>query len=120
MTMPTPDRAQGQLELWGGLECTMNRVQDQYFSQLEPNGHAGRPHDLVRFASLGIKMIRYPVLWERIAPDGIDKADWRWTERLLQLSKLGVEPIADTYDGAHPPVGGDQCQRLPAGGRGRA
>ena len=82
-----------QLALWGGLECTVNRVRDNYFSQMDRNGHAGRLQDIERFASLGIKAIRYPVLWERTAPDGIDKADWTWPdERLPALRDLGVTP----------------------------
>lgn len=83
------------LELWGGLECTVNRVQDTYFHQLDRNGHAGRADDIERFASLGIRAIRYPVLWERTAPDGIDKADWSWSDRRLHaLREAGVTPIA--------------------------
>lgn len=82
------------LELWGGLECTVNRVLDDYFSQMERNGHAARNGDLERFASLGIRAIRYPVLWERTAPDGLEKADWSWPdERLPGLQSLGVKPI---------------------------
>ena len=46
------------LELWGGLECTVNRVRDEYFSQLERNGHHGRACDIKRFASTGIRAIR--------------------------------------------------------------
>ena len=85
----TPD-----LALWGGLECTVNRVRDNYFSQMDRNGHAGRLQDIERFASLGIRAIRYPVLWERTAPDGIDGADWSWAdERLPALRQLGVNPI---------------------------
>src|SRR3954468_12219723 len=81
-------------ELWGGLECTVHRVRDQYFSQRERNGHAERLRDLQRFASLGIRAIRYPVLWERTAPDGLDSADWRWPdERLGELQRLGIQPI---------------------------
>lgn len=88
---PAPAR---ELALWGGLECTVNRVRDEYFSQMERNGHADRLQDIERFASLGIKAIRYPVLWERTAPDGIDKADWSWPdERLPALQQLGVTPI---------------------------
>lgn len=83
-----------ELQLWGGLECTVNRVRDEYFSQMERNGHAERLQDIERFASLGIKAIRYPVLWERTAPDGIDSADWSWPdERLPALQQLGVTPI---------------------------
>ncbi|MEK8088687.1 family 1 glycosylhydrolase [Thermithiobacillus plumbiphilus] len=81
-------------ELWGGVECTVNRVNDDYFDQMERNGHAWRLEDLDLFASLGIKALRYPVLWERTAPDGIDNADWRWAdERLNRLRELGIEPI---------------------------
>jgi len=86
--------ASSPLQLWGGLECTVNRVRDQYFSQMERNGHAERLQDLERFASLGIRAVRYPVLWERIAPDGIEAADWSWPdERLPVLQQLGVTPI---------------------------
>jgi dTDP-4-dehydrorhamnose reductase len=82
------------IELWGGLECTVNRVRDEYFSQMERNGHVGRRDDLERFASLGIRAIRYPVLWERTAPEGLAKADWTWSdERLSALRDLGIKPI---------------------------
>ena len=47
-----------------------------------------------RIAALGICTVRYPVLWERVAPDGVANADWSWTARLSELQKLGVEPIA--------------------------
>jgi dTDP-4-dehydrorhamnose reductase len=83
------------LELWGGLECTVNRVQDTYHQQLDRNGHDGRADDIARFAATGIRAIRYPVLWERTAPEGIDKADWTWPdERLAALRAEGVTPIA--------------------------
>lgn len=83
-----------EIALWGGLECTVNRVCDTFFSQLDRNGHVGRPTDIARFASLGIKAIRYPVLWERIAPDGIAAADWTLPDkRLMALQQFGVAPI---------------------------
>jgi dTDP-4-dehydrorhamnose reductase len=83
------------LELWGGLECTVNRVRDNYFSQMDRNGHASRADDIARFADLGIRAIRYPILWERTAPEGLDKADWSWPdERLPALRDAGVTPIA--------------------------
>ena len=82
------------LELWGGIECTVNRVGDRYFEQLERNGHATRIADLDRFAALGIQAIRYPILWEQIAPDGLAQADWSWAdERLSYLNTLGIRPI---------------------------
>ena len=82
------------LMLWGGLECTINRVKDAYFNQLDRNGHATRLCDLERFASLGISAIRYPVLWEYIAPNGLEEADWSWPDaRLPELQERGVTPI---------------------------
>jgi dTDP-4-dehydrorhamnose reductase len=82
------------LELWAGVECTVNRVGDRYFDQLSRNGHETRLSDLALFASLGIKAIRYPVLWERVAPNGVAQADWVWTDqRLDQLRKLEINPI---------------------------
>ena len=58
------------LEVWGGVECTANRVGDRFFDQIEKSGHANRFSDLDLFADLGIRAIRYPVVWERLAPDG--------------------------------------------------
>ena len=82
------------LELWGGVECTFNRVGEDYFDQLERNGLARRPEDLRLFADLGIRTMRYPVLWERIAPSSLATADWTWAdERLGALRELGIRPI---------------------------
>jgi dTDP-4-dehydrorhamnose reductase len=84
----------GTLELWGGVECTVNRVQDRWFDQLVWSGHDRRVDDLDRFASLGIRAIRYPVLWERVAPASPHLIDWRWSdERLGRLRDLGIRPI---------------------------
>jgi dTDP-4-dehydrorhamnose reductase len=82
------------LELWAGVECTVNRVGDLFFDQLELNGHARRIEDLDLFAGLGVRALRYPVLWERTAPDGLKSADWSWAdERLARLRELGLNPI---------------------------
>lgn len=89
-----PSRA---CELWGGLECTINRVGDQFFSQLAWSGHDQRPQDLVRLAELGLRVLRYPMLWEQLDPDGRgDPTRMRWAfadERLGLLRELGVRPI---------------------------
>ena len=82
------------LELWAGVECTVNRVGEVYFDQLERSGHAARPEDLDLFAALGVRAMRYPVLWERTAPRSLDTADWGWAEdRLGRLRRLGVRAI---------------------------
>jgi dTDP-4-dehydrorhamnose reductase len=89
------EQRQDRLEMWGGVECTVNRVRDAYFTQLERSGHCARDDDLERFVALGIRAIRYPVLWERTAPDGLAGADWSWAEqRLAKLRGLGIRPIA--------------------------
>jgi dTDP-4-dehydrorhamnose reductase len=76
------------------MECTVNRVGERYFDQIERSGHARRPDDIERFASLGGKTMRYPVLWERTAPGSVDEADFHWAdERLSLLRGLGVRPI---------------------------
>jgi dTDP-4-dehydrorhamnose reductase len=39
--------------------------------------------------------MRYPFLWERIAPDSVDRADWKWAdERMERLGRNAIEPIA--------------------------
>jgi dTDP-4-dehydrorhamnose reductase len=89
-----PDASWRPPELWGGVECTVNRVGDAWFDQMARNGHATRPGDLDAFAGLGLAAIRYPVLWEKVAPDALEDADWRWPdERLGRLRELGVRPI---------------------------
>ena len=68
---------------------------DAYHDQLLKNGHQTRPDDLEAVARLGIKTIRYPVVWERVAPDHPGQLDWRWTdERLGLLRQKGINPIA--------------------------
>jgi dTDP-4-dehydrorhamnose reductase len=80
------------LELWGGFECTVNRLGNSYFDQNVRTGHHDRPQDLDLVASLGITRLRYPVLWERTERDG--RLDWTWSDaRLNRLRELGIDPI---------------------------
>ena len=84
----------GRLELWGGVECTVNRVGDAFRDQVVLSGHHERCDDLDRFARLGLRTLRYPVLWERTAPTGLAGADWSWPdERLARCRALGIRPI---------------------------
>ena len=88
------DHSFAELELWAGVECTVNRVGDQYFNQIERSGHFERLSDLEKFAELGISAIRYPVLWELTAPESVETADWSWAdERLSFLRQLNIRPI---------------------------
>ncbi|MHB8285203.1 MAG: family 1 glycosylhydrolase [Caulobacteraceae bacterium] len=83
------------LELWGGHECTVNRVGEVWRDQTIRSGHQDRLSDLALFANLNIKALRYPILWERVAPDDPNVRDWSWTdERLAEIRRLGMRPIA--------------------------
>ena len=89
-----------ELQLWGGVECTLNRVGDRYHDQVRRNGHFGRIGDLDRFASLGIRALRQPVLWEHVHERGWEVVD-RWMARLRELE---IRPIATLlHHGSGPP-----------------
>jgi dTDP-4-dehydrorhamnose reductase len=82
------------LEMWGGVECTVNRVHEKWNDQLRASGHDVRIDDLSRFAQLGLRRLRYPALWEITAPQAPDRFDWRWLDqRLARLQELSIEPI---------------------------
>jgi dTDP-4-dehydrorhamnose reductase len=83
------------LQVWGGIECTITRVQDHYRNQVLETGHHDRLDDLHLIAKLGIRILRYPVLWETISPNHPDETDFRWHDwRLGKLRTLGIAPIA--------------------------
>lgn len=83
------------LELWGGAECTVNRVEDRFRDQTTETGHHDRLDDLDRVAELGVRALRFPLLWERIAPDVPERCDWAWSDaRLARLRDLEIRPIA--------------------------
>jgi len=82
------------LEVWAGFECTLNRVGDRRHDQLQLTGHYGRIDDLDRLAELGVRTVRYPILWEYVA--GAASAVARWTHAdaaMRRLRELGIEPI---------------------------
>jgi dTDP-4-dehydrorhamnose reductase len=82
-------------ELWGGMECTINRVENVFRDQLLYTGHYGRKDDLEAFSGLGIRKMRYPVLWDRHMSTEEAEIDWTWTGSQLEcLRNLNIEPIA--------------------------
>ena len=84
-----------QLELWGGLECSVARIGSQFRDQFIETGHDARIQDLEIISGLGIKTLRYPINWERIAPNSPDEYLWSWTDsRLDEIRRLGLLPIA--------------------------
>lgn len=88
------ERSTPSLELWGGVECTVVRLGDQFRDQVVETGHSVRLADLDAIAELGIRTVRYPIVWERVAPDDPDKLDFTWhDERLRRLRDLGIRVI---------------------------
>lgn len=82
------------MEFWGGHECTVNRVADRFCDQTRLTGHDDRIEDLQLFADLGVKALRYPVLWERAGPDRPGDYDFKWSDgRLAEIRRLGIRPI---------------------------
>src|SRR4051794_13992203 len=104
--MQTDVNPRAPLELWAGFECTLNRVGDSQHDQLELTGHYGRLHDLDRLAELGVRTVRYPILWERIANGQPNGAPWEWTDvRMRHLRELGIEPIVGLVHHGSGPIG---------------
>src|SRR5688572_22309951 len=82
-------------ELWGGIECTINRVDNDFYDQLEAAGHYTRPGDIEKIASTGICKLRYPILWEKHQPVAGQVIDWTWISRQLDLIRqYRITPIA--------------------------
>jgi dTDP-4-dehydrorhamnose reductase len=83
------------LEIWGGIECTVARIGDDFRNQLAETGHTSRLGDLDVIAAVGIRTLRYPMLWEMIAPDHPDRPNWDWLDvRMERMRQLGIVPIA--------------------------
>ncbi|MET0963607.1 MAG: family 1 glycosylhydrolase [Noviherbaspirillum sp.] len=82
-------------QLWGGIECTVARMHEVVRDQVRETGHWSRQGDLDLVASLGIRTLRYPLLWETISPDSPSRCNWGWHDlRLGRMRKLGMNPIA--------------------------
>ncbi|HEX8100892.1 MAG TPA: family 1 glycosylhydrolase, partial [Actinomycetota bacterium] len=93
-------------ELWAGPECTHNRVGARSFDQLERTGHADRLSDLHLIADLGVRTVRYPVLWERVVSSLSDEPDWSWADQRLKiLRELEVAPVVGLLHHGNGPSG---------------
>ncbi len=82
------------LELWGGLECTINRIKDKYFDQLEYAGYYTRKNDIDTIAELDVKAFRYPILWEKHQPQKNRSINFNRAENdLKKLHDYKITPI---------------------------
>ncbi|RWE44490.1 MAG: glycosyl hydrolase family protein [Mesorhizobium sp.] len=82
------------LEIWGGVECSHVHIGATVRDQLKETGHFHRIDDLDLISELGIRTLRYPVLWETVESER-GRYDWSWTDaRLQRIRQLGMRPIA--------------------------
>ncbi len=91
------------LELWGGVECTINRVEDTFFDQLHLSGHRDRAEqDCERFADLGFTTLRTALHWERFAETG----SWSEFDRRMQcMDRHRLRPIVGLlHHGSGPAI----------------
>jgi dTDP-4-dehydrorhamnose reductase len=104
MTNQSDGRGRAPLEMWGGIECTVNRVGDRYFEQILRSGHAFRVEDLDLVGETRVRALRYPVLWELHAPSESEPPNFWWSdERLERLRHLCIRPIVGlTHHGSGP------------------
>ncbi len=91
------------MELWGGVECTINRVHDTYYDQLGRSGHRERGGaDLELFAEVGIQTLRTALHWEVFAKTGCWK---QWDELIGAMDRVGISPIIGlVHHGSGPPT----------------
>jgi dTDP-4-dehydrorhamnose reductase len=93
--METEKQLTSSPELWGGIECTINRVKRRFVDQLKYSKHYRREEDIMSIGELGVKCLRYPVLWEKHEPVEGQEINWSWIEkRLEKIRTEGIKPIA--------------------------
>src|ERR1700754_2793886 len=111
---PRKNKHYGNPETWGGIECTICRINDDYSDQLLSTGHYCRPSDIDRLADLGIKAVRYPILWERHQPGKNTTIDWTWADRQLGRARdRKLVPIAGLlHHGSGPSFTNLSCPRF--------
>jgi len=80
--------------IWGGIECTINRIENTWHDQLEMCGCYKRDTDLEAIAALGLKTLRFPVLWESHQPFENVPVDFTWSANQLdKLRNFNITPI---------------------------
>ncbi len=91
------------LALWGGVECTINRVGNVFFDQVAKSGHRERVEaDLKLFKGLGITTLRTAVHWEHVA----QTQSWAVSDELLEaMERLELQPIVGLLHHGSGPAG---------------
>lgn len=83
------------IELWGGAECTRARIGDTWRDQSDETGHSTRDDDIEQIADLGLRRLRFPLLWETASPRHPHEVDLGpHDERVDRLRQHGIALIA--------------------------
>ena len=90
------------MELWGGFECTLNRVADRFCEQLLPQERAARAQCLRMLPALGVKSFRYRIAWDDLDTEGDHIA-----ADIAALAQGSVNPIIGLLHHGSGPVGTD-------------
>ena len=92
------------MEMWGGVEFTVNRVGDIWLDQMDRSGFRERCEaDLERMVEVGIEALRVGVLWEQVTATG-----WEFPDRMLgAMRRLGIRPIVTLLHHGSGPGGTD-------------
>jgi dTDP-4-dehydrorhamnose reductase len=94
-------------EVWAGPECSFLTVAGWSCDQVRLTGHHRRTADIDRLADLGIRAMRFPVLWGRRGRRA-EATDWSWAaSRLDRLRQRAVEPVVGLLHHGFGPRGSD-------------
>ncbi|MEO6579643.1 MAG: family 1 glycosylhydrolase [Sphingomicrobium sp.] len=104
--------SEDRLEIWGGAECTICRLGNVWRNQSRETGHHDRETDLDQIAELGIKTIRFPLLWEAAVGCVGATPDFSWADdRVARAQRLGIDLIAGLVHHGSGPAGTDLLDR---------
>src|SRR5205809_5751195 len=82
------------IPIWGGIECTINRLQNRFYDQLEMTGFYENPDQINSILKTGVQTLRFPVLWEKHQPIKNEVIDWEWSEKQLNILRTnGICPV---------------------------
>ncbi|HKO88625.1 MAG TPA: family 1 glycosylhydrolase [Burkholderiales bacterium] len=84
-----------RLEIWGGIECSVIRVGNAWRDEVEETGIALEDADFEAMRDIGLTHLRFPILWETVAPQALHECTWEWHDRRLTcMHEKGLRPIA--------------------------
>lgn len=89
--------------LWGGFECTVNRIGEHFRNQADRSALGGAGFDFEQLGELGLAALRMPILWETTTTlsDHLEAVD----EQMAALERLQIRPIVGlVHHGSGPAI----------------